>query len=72
MTEFKELEAALDHTLRTEYREIDDHSPFFNIAGHLEEILSVRQAHQLALLINRVLRATEEGDRAELPSGTST
>jgi hypothetical protein len=68
---FKELEAALERTLRAEYRDIDGRSPFFNIAGHLEEILAVRQADQLAHLLNRVVDAVE-GDEDRLPAGNAT
>jgi hypothetical protein len=71
MSHFKELEAALERSLRLEYREIDGQSPFFNLAGHLEEILAVRQADQLAHLLNRVLDAVE-GDVDRLPAGNST
>jgi hypothetical protein len=71
MPYFKELEAALERTLRAEYRDIDGLSPFHDLAGHIAEIVNGRQAQQLAILINRTIDAVE-GDADRLPAGSST
>jgi hypothetical protein len=71
MSQFKDLEGALDRVLRAEYRTIDGQSPFHNLAGHLAEMVSGHQAGQLAVLINRVVDAVE-GDPEALPGGDST
>lgn len=71
MPQYKELEAALDRTVRAEYRAISEQSPFHNIAGHFAEIISGTQAQQLAILINKAVDALE-GDQDARPGGSST